>query len=400
MTRFLITKFIPAGLSRKRVSEEGESGVLRFRDERKLDASYEALGGAIGIVCNCILFILKLITGLLTGAIAMIVDAFNNLGDVGTSAVTALDAGLRIRKIDRRNAYSHGSAEYISYTAISFVSIGAGIVMLLLSVRRIVDPGNVKLNIPALVIFAVSALLKLWMYFSYRYLGKLSGSGRLHYSTGDCIRDIAATMLAAAALPVTVYTKIPADGIIGALISTLLIVAGFVVIRDMLRRFLGSRTDEDTAGMIEKLILSGEGVTGCRDLTVWDYGPGRVFASAYAEVADTEAMDQVMPVLASIEQAAWDETGVELSLRPDPVRNYAGRLASLKAKAVSVIDGLDAGISADNFSFTEGKNGVNLKFSLHIPEEDPVKREAFIDRITAGMTNADSRVKCEISVYQ
>jgi len=400
MTKFLISKFMPAGISRKKTAGEGETGVLRYQDEKRLDASYEALGGTIGIVCNCILFILKMITGLLTGAISMIADAFNNLGDVGTASVTALDAGLKIKKVNRRTAYSHGSMEYIAYTAVSFVSMGAGITMLVMSVRRIINPGDVKMNIPALIIFAVSVLLKLWMFFSYRYIGRLSGSERIKQASADSIWDIVVTVLAAAALPITVYTKIPADGIVGVIISALIITAGFVIIRDLLKRFLGSRTEPETVEMLETLILSGEGVTGSRNLTVWDYGPGRIFASAYAEVADTESMNQVMPVLASLEQAAWNEMGIELSLRPDPIRNYAGRLNALKAKALSVIEELGAGISADNFSFTEGENRVNLKFNLRIPETDPDKREELIDKVSAGVSKLDSRVNCNISVYQ
>ena len=55
---------------------------------------YGTLSGVIGILLNLLLFGGKLLAGILTGAISITADAFNNLSDAGSSVVTL--AGFRL----------------------------------------------------------------------------------------------------------------------------------------------------------------------------------------------------------------------------------------------------------------------------------------------------------------
>ena len=75
MMDFLVNKWIPD-------HENTEDAGVRMR--------YGILSGAVGIACNTILFLGKLIAGLLSGSIAIMADAFNNLSDVGSSVVTLI----------------------------------------------------------------------------------------------------------------------------------------------------------------------------------------------------------------------------------------------------------------------------------------------------------------------
>lgn len=56
--------------------------------------AYGTLCGAVGIALNILLFIGKFFAGQLSGSIAVTADAFNNLSDAGSSAVTLL--GFRL----------------------------------------------------------------------------------------------------------------------------------------------------------------------------------------------------------------------------------------------------------------------------------------------------------------
>ena len=49
---------------------------------------YGYLGAFTGIVLNILLFLGKLIAGILSGGISVIADAFNNLSDAGSSIMT------------------------------------------------------------------------------------------------------------------------------------------------------------------------------------------------------------------------------------------------------------------------------------------------------------------------
>ena len=53
-------------------------------------ASVGKLAGITGIVCNCILFLGKLMAGILAGSVAIIADAVNNLSDASSSVQEAV----------------------------------------------------------------------------------------------------------------------------------------------------------------------------------------------------------------------------------------------------------------------------------------------------------------------
>ena len=56
--------------------------------DSKVRESYGVLSGAVGIFCNVCLFVLKFIAGIITGAVSISADAFNNLSDAGSSVIT------------------------------------------------------------------------------------------------------------------------------------------------------------------------------------------------------------------------------------------------------------------------------------------------------------------------
>ena len=48
------------------------------------------LSGTVGIACNVLLFLAKLLAGILTGSVSIMADAVNNLSDASSSVVTLI----------------------------------------------------------------------------------------------------------------------------------------------------------------------------------------------------------------------------------------------------------------------------------------------------------------------
>ena len=57
-------------------------------DDPGVRAATGRLAGAVGIVCNLLLAGLKLVVGILSGAVSVMADAMNNLSDAASSIVT------------------------------------------------------------------------------------------------------------------------------------------------------------------------------------------------------------------------------------------------------------------------------------------------------------------------
>ena len=80
---------------------------------------YGTLTGLTGIFLNICLFVGKFIAGIVTGAISITADAFNNLSDAGSSFVTLMGFRLAYKEPDSGHPYGHGRMEYISGLLVS-----------------------------------------------------------------------------------------------------------------------------------------------------------------------------------------------------------------------------------------------------------------------------------------
>jgi len=122
MTTFLIRLFI-------KDYENVKSQRVRQR--------YGQLGGAVGIVCNLVLFAAKFLAGLLTSSIAITADAFNNLSDAGSSIVTLVGFRMAGKPADDQHPFGHGRIEYIAGLLVSIIILLMGIELGKSSVEKI-----------------------------------------------------------------------------------------------------------------------------------------------------------------------------------------------------------------------------------------------------------------------
>lgn len=75
---------------------------------------------------NILLFLGKLIAGILSGGISVIADAFNNLSDAGSSIMTFVGFKMAGMPADSEHPYGHGRMEYVSGIIISFIIMMMG----------------------------------------------------------------------------------------------------------------------------------------------------------------------------------------------------------------------------------------------------------------------------------
>ena len=99
MTRLLVRLFIKEG------DKTGDPDVRQ---------AYGVLSGGVGIACNLLLFLGKLLLGFVTGAISIVADAVNNLSDAGSSIITLLGFKMAGKPADPGHPYGHGRIEYLS----------------------------------------------------------------------------------------------------------------------------------------------------------------------------------------------------------------------------------------------------------------------------------------------
>ena len=130
------------------------------------------LAGGVGVALNLLLFALKLCAGLLTGAISVTADAFNNLSDAAGSVVTLIGFRLAGRRADGEHPFGHGRMEYVAGLTVSLLILLVGVELAQGSVGKILRPEDTELTAASAVVLAVSVAVKLWMGWFYSAVGR------------------------------------------------------------------------------------------------------------------------------------------------------------------------------------------------------------------------------------
>ena len=285
----------------------------------KVRTAYGTLSGAVGILVNILLSIAKLIIGSISHSIAITGDALNNLSDAASSAISLLGFRISSKPADEKHPYGHGRLEYLCGLAVAVIIMFMGLELIKSSAAKIFSPEKPEFSLVAIAVLVISILGKLWLALFNRKIGKAINSDTVDAVVKDSLSDIAATTVSILSLILSQYFSLPFDGIFGVIVSLFVLWAGIGVFRNTSSSLLGQQPEPETVKMIEEKILSYEGVYGVHDLIVHDYGPGRCFVTAHAEVpSDTDILvsHDLMDV---IEQDFKRDTSYVLTLHMDPV---------------------------------------------------------------------------------
>lgn len=354
--------------------------------------------GTMGIVCNLVLFVLKFVIGVAMHSIAIISDAFNNLSDTGSSVVTIIGAKLSRKKPDKEHPFGHGRYEYISSLIVSFIIILVGVELFKGSVQKIINPEDIVMS-PWLVGFLCLSLpIKFWMYRFNLSMGKAVNSSAVVATAKDSLNDVVATL---AVILTSVAGRFidfpPLDGIVGTVVSLMIIYSGFGITSDTIGLLLGTTPDSDLSKHIRTMIMETDGVVGVHDLIVHDYGPGRVIASVHAEVPDNCNVVEIHEVIDALEHKINDELGIHIVIHMDPISVNCEYTAKTKLRVQEIIKSIDKRMNIHDFRMVDGNNNINLIFDIEVPadfgETDKLKAE-----VGKRLAELDSRFNAVIDI--
>lgn len=229
-------------------------------------AAVGKLAGAVGIVCNGLLFLAKLTAGLLAGSVSVIADAVNNLSDAASSVVTLLGFRLAQRPADADHPYGHARYEYLSGFLVAVLILVIGVELVKSSVGKILHPEAVDFSVLTIVVLIGSVLVKLWMSLFFRGLGKRIHSLTLEATAMDSRNDVITTAAVLLGCMAGIVFHVNLDGYIGLLVAVFILVSGWKVLQETISPLLGQRAEEGLVEQVQNLLLSQKAVLGVHDL--------------------------------------------------------------------------------------------------------------------------------------
>ena len=329
--------------------------------------AYGTLCGAVGIGLNLLLFLGKFFAGQLSGSIAVTADAFNNLSDTGSSAVTLLGFRLAGRKPDTEHPFGHGRVEYISGLAVAGLILLMGVELAKSSVAKILHPEEVTFSLLALGILAASVGVKLYMWGYNRSVGRRIRSAAMEATAMDSLSDAASTAAVLLAMLVGKWTGLAVDGYVGLLVALFILFSAYKAARETLSPLLGQAPDPELVQEIRDIVAAHSAVQGIHDLVVHDYGPGRCMISLHAEVPAHGDIAELHDVIDNIERELAEKLHCQAVIHMDPIVTDDAAVAALRRRVAEAVKQVGPRMTIHDFRMVRGATHSNLIFDAVLP---------------------------------
>lgn len=288
---------------------------------------YAYLEAWVSIIGNSVLFIVKLIMGVLANSISLIADSVHTLSDVLTSIVVLVGFKLSGRPADKEHPFGHGRIESIATLIIAVLLILVGINFCTASIKRLINPPTVAGSYFAAMVMVISAGAKEWMArFSFN-LGKKIESSALIADGWHHRSDAYASLLVAVAIIGAHFGFFSLDAAFGILVSLLIIIVGAQLLKSSSSYLIGEIPKNEFIEKIKRLAMDVPGVNGVHDILVHSYGERNII-SLHIEVAKNLPLAQAHSLAETVENKIASSLNASVvvhvdlsqrSARPKPV---------------------------------------------------------------------------------
>lgn len=325
------------------------------------------VAGAVGIVTNFLLFLMKIIVGTVFHSVSVTADAVNNLTDSGSSVVTLIGFKMAGKPADEKHPFGHARIEYLSGVIVSFIVIFLGLQLGMSSIEKIITPEENALTPVALIVLVISILAKLWQCLFYRKVGRMIKSESVEATSKDSRNDVIATSVVLLGAVITMLTGVNLDGYMGAAVALFIVFSGVQLTISTADPLLGQAPEGELVQTITEKMLSYPGIIGMHDLAVHNYGVGRCFASAHCEVDAKNDILVSHDLIDNIERDFSHDLGIHMVIHLDPVIVGDARTDALHCKVQSLVTALYPTVTIHDFRVIWGVTHSNIVFDAAVP---------------------------------
>ncbi len=368
-------------------------------DERKRRERYGLAASLTGMLCNVALFALKMAGGLLSGSIAVLADAFNNLSDAGSSVVSFVGFRMAAKPADREHPFGHGRIEYIAGLIVSFLILFVGAELFVSSIKKIFAPEELSSSVWIPIFLVLSIVIKLWMSVFYRRIGKKIESSALKAAAQDSLNDVIATAAVLISFVIFMLTGVSLDAYFGLAVSVFILIAGIRTARETISPLLGQAPDPALVGNIEASVLSYDGIIGVHDLIIHNYGPGRSIVSLHAEVSAAADILESHDTIDLIERELAERFALDVVVvHMDPVTVDDEHINAARTTVIETLHGIDPRLDMHDFRMVEGVNHTNLIFDVVIPGQFGYSPAGLTEELERRLQKIDSKFLLRVHV--
>ena len=350
------------------------------------------LASFVGIFSNLLLFIIKIIAGVISGSVAIIADSINNLSDMGSSVVTLIGFKMANLPADDEHPYGHERMEYIAGLIVAFIIIFVGGSLFLTSIDKIKtytpEDVNYVASYISMGILSVSILIKLWQSLFNRRMGKIINSVALEATADDSRNDCISTgailfgtiCLVVCGL-INVVVPFSIDGVLGILVSLFIIYSGCMVIKETVNPLLGEKVEKEYVNEILDFISTYDIVLGYHDVMCHMYGPTKCFMTLHVEFDQNINVLDAHEQIDVIEKDVNNKFGILLTIHMDPIETGNEELDALKIEIREALLQIDDKLSFHDLRMVKKQEQSTVLFDVVIPYKCKCTKEYITNKL-------------------
>ena len=386
ITNFLINKFI--------------SKPENINDEFTRH-QYGILGGAVGIISNVILFIIKLVIGLMSSSISILADAFNNLSDCTASIITLIGFKLTNKPATKKHPFGYGRAELLSGFIVSFMVILFGFEFLKVSFNKLFNPSIVKFNTVSCIVLILSVSVKVWLSKFNYIIGDRINSTSLKASSLDAKGDVLTSSCVILSFITSQMTTLPIDGLMGIFISIGIMCSGINLIKETISPLLGEAPSKEMVDSITDILLKYDEIKSIHDLIIHNYGINKYIASVHAEMPADLGVFHMHEIVDNAEKEVFYKLNIELVIHMDPICDDDDEIIKIREEVESILSKNKSILSMHDFRVVGDHASKNLIFDVVVnPSDIKSKKDEYLlkDWINTEVKSKHKSYNCVIKI--
>lgn len=337
----------------------------------RVRTSYGILCGVVGTITNMLLFIIKLIAGLLSNSIAILANGIDNLTDSASSIITLMAFRFSRTPADSEHPYGHQRLEYVAGLIISIVILIIGFTLAKSSIDKIIHPVSIDISrfylLSGIILFSI--ILKLWQRIFYIKAARTINSKSLHAAAMDSLSDVLTTTVVLISLFLAKFTSWNIDGYMGLAVSMFIIFNGIKLIRETTSPLLGEAPNEEFVKKVMQKLKSYPGVLGIHDLMIHSYGPAKIYMTVHVEVNAQNDIITSHDLIDRIEMDFYDEFNLNLVIHMDPVDMNDAHTVLAKDIVNDYIKSIDQRLHMHDFRLIQSGKHKAMLFDLVVPNQ-------------------------------
>lgn len=337
--------------------------------------------GILGIVLNTLLAAGKIAVGAISGAISVTADGLNNLTDCGSNVVSVIGFKMSEKPADKEHPFGHRRAESVASLLIAVIILVVAVELVVQSVEKIFSPSDTDFSRILIGVLIASVLVKLFMFFFNRSLGKALSSETLKATAADSISDVIATAAVLISALISRFTHLETDAYLGIVVALFIAFTGLSILKETVSGLLGKAPDPETVHAIQTRVLSFDEVRGLHDLTVHNYGQNKLYATVHVEVDSGMGLTAAHDLADRIEKNFSENTDVALTVHIDPLVYDDPELNRLREEVVRIVKDVDETLRMHDFRLVGGETHKNLVFDVAVPFECKLSDAEIASRI-------------------